>query len=88
MKKVVVKFGGSNLKRKEDIARVIKAVKLYRQPVVIVISALYGVTDILVNAIRDVKTDENAISVLKENLLDIPQAFNHVLDNLVETNGF
>jgi len=71
MKKIVVKFGGSNLKRKEDIVRVIQVVKLYRQPVIIVISALYGVTDILVNALRDVKSDEKAISVLKENLLDI-----------------
>jgi len=71
MKKIVVKFGGSNLKRKEDIAKVIKVVKRYRRPIIIVISALYGVTDILVNALRDVKTDETAISGLKENLMDI-----------------
>lgn len=70
MKKIVVKFGGSNLKQKEDIAKVIQVVKLYRRPVVIVVSALYGVTDILVNSLKDVKTDEKAISVLKENLLD------------------
>lgn len=70
LKKIVVKFGGSNLKRKEDISKVIRAAGLYRRPLVIVVSALYGVTDILVNALREVKTDEKAISLLKENLLD------------------
>ncbi len=70
MKKIVVKFGGSNLKQKEDIAKIIQVVGLYRQPIIIVTSALYGVTDILVNALREVTTDEKAIAGLKESLLD------------------
>jgi aspartate kinase/aspartokinase/homoserine dehydrogenase 1 len=72
-KKIVVKFGGSNLKQKEDISKLISVVDRYSnngRQVIIVISALYGVTDILVKAIQEVKTDEKAISGLKENLLD------------------
>ncbi len=70
MKKIVVKFGGSNLKRKEDISKLIRVVTLYRQPIIIVISALYGVTDILLKAVQQVKTDETAIAALKKNLLE------------------
>jgi aspartokinase/homoserine dehydrogenase 1 len=73
-KKVVVKFGGSNLKTKEDFGRVYQVITLYRdcqQPIVIVISAIYGVTDILQNTIKKVKTDEHAISGLKQNLIDL-----------------
>ncbi|MCP5104874.1 MAG: aspartate kinase [bacterium] len=70
MKKIVVKFGGSNLKRKEDISKLIRVVSLYRQPIVVVVSALYGVTDILVKSIHMVKEYEKAISGLKQSLLD------------------
>ncbi len=52
MSKIVVKFGGSNLKIKEDILKLIRVLKCYNAPVVIVVSALYGITDILVKAIR------------------------------------
>jgi aspartokinase/homoserine dehydrogenase 1 len=70
LKKIVVKFGGSNLKRKEDISKIIQVVRLYRRPLVIVVSALYGVTDILLKALREVRADEKAISILKENLMN------------------
>jgi bifunctional aspartokinase / homoserine dehydrogenase 1 len=68
-RKPVVKFGGSNLKRKEDYIKLIRVVKRYDQPMVIVVSALYGVTDILVNTLKRVKSDEFAISDIKERLL-------------------
>ncbi len=67
-KKIVVKFGGSNLKRKEDMENIISVVKLYNQPLVIVISALYGVTDTLVKGIGEVKGDKNRIKELKNKL--------------------
>lgn len=70
MKKIVVKFGGSNLKQKEDFAKLIRVITLYRQPIIIVISALYGVTNILADAIRTVKTNEKAIRDLLQNLQD------------------
>lgn len=59
--KRVVKFGGSNLKSKEDIKRIIRVIQSYEQPPVIVVSAFYGITDYLNgilnkvrNGIRDV----------------------------------
>lgn len=68
--KIVVKFGGSNLKRKEDIASLIQAVRSYRQPPVVVVSALYGVTDKLVNAVSRVTSCEGTIPELSASLLD------------------
>lgn len=71
-KRIVVKFGGSNLKSNGDIAKLLRAVKLYRerQGIVIVVSALYGVTDTLVEALQKVKCDENAITLLCASLLE------------------
>lgn len=47
----VVKFGGSNLKDKDGIKNVLNAIYNYNQSLIIVVSAFYGVTDQLVNAI-------------------------------------
>ena len=48
----VVKFGGSNLKDSNGIHKIINAVKAYDCPLVIVVSAFYGVTDQLIDAIH------------------------------------
>jgi aspartate kinase/aspartokinase/homoserine dehydrogenase 1 len=48
----VVKFGGSNLRQTSDIHRIIHAIKAYNQPLLIVVSAFYGVTDKLVELLR------------------------------------
>ena len=37
MKKIVAKFGGSNLKKKEDILKLVKVIKAYNRPMVIVV---------------------------------------------------
>lgn len=58
MPKTVVKFGGSNLKCKEDIGRVVQVIKNYGEPVVIVVSAFYGVTDYLVESLEKARHDE------------------------------
>jgi len=74
-KKVVVKFGGSNLKQKEDFARLVRVVSLYREaqysPIVIVVSALYGVTDILVQGLHHAKTNEHAVHGLISHLQEV-----------------
>jgi len=71
MNKIVVKFGGSNLKEKEDVSKLIEVIEHYPVPIVIVISALFGVTDVLVKAVQRVRKDEYAINRLKKQLLDI-----------------
>lgn len=80
-KKIVVKFGGSNLKRKEDIANLIAAVRSYGQPIVIVVSALYGVTDMLVHAVSRAVSCETTIPELSARLLD---SHRQVIDLYIE----
>ncbi len=48
----VVKFGGSNLKDREGIKNVLKAVENYHQPLIIVVSAFYGITDRFIDAVN------------------------------------
>jgi len=88
MSKTVVKIGGSNLKCKEDIGRVIQVVKNYRQPVVIVVSAFYGVTNFLIDSLDKARYDEqvgtkttNYLYKLKKETLE-----SHIQDNnLIKT---
>ncbi len=68
MKRTVVKFGGSNLKSREDILKVINAIKNYREPIIIVVSALYGVTNRLIKSVTSVKQDKKAINVILKDL--------------------
>lgn len=66
--KLVVKFGGSNLKCKEDISRLITVVKNYREPLVIVVSAFYGVTNYLIESLAKARQDESVAKEVKEYL--------------------
>lgn len=59
MSKIVVKFGGSNLKKKEDIQRLVKIVKNYNQPIIIVVSAFYGVTNKLADLLSNINKGNN-----------------------------
>ena len=61
MKKIVVKFGGSNLKTKEDISKIVATVKNYNRPLVIVVSAFYGITNYLTEGIWTVRNDDRHI---------------------------
>jgi aspartate kinase/aspartokinase/homoserine dehydrogenase 1 len=71
MPKTVVKFGGSNLKCKEDIGRVIQVVKNYGQPVVIVVSAFYGVTNYLIDSLERARHDEQVAGKTTSYLLEL-----------------
>ena len=71
MPKTVVKFGGSNLKSKEDIGRIIQVVKNYREPIVIVVSAFYGVTNHLIDALDRSRHDESVAKKTTRYLLSL-----------------
>lgn len=71
MKKIVIKFGGSNLRTKEDVARIIRVISNYQTPVVIVVSALFGVTDILVKTTREVPREQKAVGRIKRSLMEM-----------------
>lgn len=78
MKKIVVKFGGSNLRTPADIARIADLVALYKRPLVLVVSAFYGITNALINAVRDAKGEGNGASMASSN------TFTHELRKLKE----
>lgn len=71
MPKAVVKFGGSNLKSKEDIGRIIQVVKNYGQPVVVVVSAFYGVTNYLIESLDKARHDEHVAKKTTAYLLNL-----------------
>ena len=77
----VLKFGGSNLKKKDDILRIVDVIGKYDSSLVIVVSAFYGVTDILVNALEKVKNDESAITELINSLLALKK---ETLDEVID----
>ena len=65
----IVKFGGSNLKKREDISKLVKVIKSYEKPLIIVISALYGMTDTILSTIEQVNHNYEIIDELKYKLL-------------------
>ena len=69
--KIVVKFGGSNLKTHEDILKVVNVIKLYKNPLVIIVSAFYGVTNLLTDIIVKATTDESHIIPFTESLSEL-----------------
>jgi aspartokinase/homoserine dehydrogenase 1 len=74
MKKIVVKFGGSNLKTKYDIQKIVQTVTLYNRPLVIVVSAFYGITNYLTEGIRTVKRDDGHINEMIAYLKEMKRA--------------
>ena len=68
MSQTVVKFGGSNLKSPQDVSRVVSVIKSYRKPLVIVVSAFYGVTEMLRKSLQEKNFNKEFIEKLIESL--------------------
>ena len=62
MTRCVVKFGGSNFKTVGDIAKILRAVRLYETPPVLVVSAFYGITNELIAVMDSPTLDEEEIT--------------------------
>lgn len=71
MPKIVVKFGGSNLRSKEEIHRIVQVVKNYNQPLIVVVSAFYGVTNYLVDSLEKAPHDEDIANKTVQYLYDL-----------------
>ncbi|MDO8897474.1 MAG: hypothetical protein Q7V19_07470, partial [Bacteroidales bacterium] len=71
MSYIIVKFGGSNLKKKSDILQILKAVKHYKQPLIIVVSAFFGVTDRLEELFKNSTSGKNFSEDFLKNLQQI-----------------
>ncbi|MBU0712817.1 aspartate kinase [bacterium] len=65
MSKIVVKFGGSNLRTQQDIEHVLSVIRKYNRPLVVVVSAFYGITNMLEEMLFKAQHDHSAIG---ENL--------------------
>lgn len=81
MSRIVVKFGGSNLKRIEDFQKVIEVIKRYNSHLVIVISALYGVTDILVDLLKRVR---NETGIIRNKINSISEFHHKILTRYID----
>jgi aspartate kinase/aspartokinase/homoserine dehydrogenase 1 len=71
LKKIVVKFGGSNLKNPANIDKVLKTIKKYDNPLVVVVSAFYGITDRLIEILTKVKHNRDEIQELTKFLFEM-----------------
>jgi aspartokinase/homoserine dehydrogenase 1 len=67
MKKIVVKFGGSNLRRPQDIDRIVNVVQTYDRPLVLVVSAFFGITNELVACVKAAKEGAGTAAALAES---------------------
>lgn len=82
MKKIVVKFGGSNLKNSEDLSKIINVVKNYNRPLVIVVSAFYGVTNYLEEGICKVQESIDHIYEIHKFIKNLKkEAIENHIDN-------
>ncbi len=68
MGKIVVKLGGSNFKSSSDVNKIIKIVNNYNQSIVIVVSALYGVTNSLEKIIKKAQDKDANVNILLKKL--------------------
>jgi aspartokinase len=57
----VLKFGGASLKDKAAYTETMRVLKEEKEPKVLVLSAIYGMTDWLENAIREARQNEQSI---------------------------
>lgn len=71
MSKIVVKIGGSNLKNSSTVDKVVQTIKAYNRPLVVVVSAFYGITDKLIEILTKVKHDRDEINELTRFLIDM-----------------
>ncbi len=79
----VVKFGGSNLKSLNDIKQILEVAQLYRQPLILVFSAFYGITDELTEVIERCREDNRHIQDFTEKIRQIKyEIFDQYIEDL------
>ena len=85
MKKHVVKFGGSNLRHPGDIDRIAQVVRSYNRPLVVVVSAFYGITNALVAAVQAAKEGAGRAAAPSESR-DYTRGLRDLHRTIVENN--
>jgi aspartate kinase/aspartokinase/homoserine dehydrogenase 1 len=85
MKKIVVKFGGSNLRQAQDIDRIVQVVQTYNRPLVLVVSAFYGITNALIACVQAAKDGSGTKAALAESR-NYTQTLRALKQELLEAN--
>ena len=85
MKKIVVKFGGSNLRGPQDIDRIVRVVQQYDRPLVLVVSAFFGITNALVACVKAAKEGAGTALALAESQ-SYTQTLRALKKDIVEAN--
>lgn len=85
MKKIVVKFGGSNLRRPQDIDRIVNVVQTYDRPLVLVVSAFFGITNALIACVQAAKEGAGTAAALAESQ-SYTQTLRALKHEIVEAN--
>lgn len=85
MKKIVVKFGGSNLRQPQDIDRVINVIQTYQRPLVLVVSAFYGITNALIDCVQNAKVGAGTKAALAESQ-NYTQHLRHLKRDIIAAN--
>lgn len=80
--RIVCKFGGSNFKSRESVMAIIEAITLYDKPLIVVVSAFYGITNELTKGMEQIKEEENLVSPLIETIKEKKrQSINFCIDD-------
>ena len=69
MNRRVLKFGGSNLRTPADLNKLVRAISFYERPPVVVVSALFGITDTLSRAVDQISRNTDEIYSLIKSLI-------------------
>ncbi len=85
MSGIVVKFGGSNLRSKEDLHKIVSIIKEYDCKLTIAVSAFYGITNQLETACKTAVTNADSIDSFI-NRLYIQKA--ETIVNLIENKEY
>jgi aspartate kinase/aspartokinase/homoserine dehydrogenase 1 len=85
MKKIVVKFGGSNLRQAQDIDRIVQVVRTYNRPLILVVSAFYGITNALIGCVQAAKDGAGTKAALLESH-NYTQTLRQLKQDLLEAN--
>lgn len=78
--KIVVKFGGSNLRDTSDYQRLADITRAYGQPLIIVVSAYFGLTNRIIGVLDHAPRSREAIEIFIDELYGLKRKLVH--DNI------
>ena len=80
----VMKFGGGCLRNSEDFLKVAEIVGLEKKGTVVVISAVFGVTDLLIESIKEARQSEKNVPKFIDTLRERHQ---QISDDIIDNNN-